>query len=1841
MAKASKLSMRDSPGSALVGSAGAQKRARPLAQRGKMPPHAFKATTLQVVHVRAGAADDEVAAGVGGGAMASVPLLAVAEFPRARDRRSSTRVVEGGGEGGDRRMEPQEKDFSEKSHGVAELPHRSETRLITSDDGTMPPTTHSTTHRRLSAGSSAATGADSAGLVLGMHIVHSTDAGYSHASDLEGTRRSAVDGGPPVREQRQSRDEYRAQGPPGEPRGAVDHARGPAGAGAWGLVAREQRGQAVGGARERPRRGALTISEMSVSQGGVWSALGEKGQGPMSSLADHRELDDTGNGASRDDNELSALSMSPIAPSPASSQRLQRRGAGTAGATTHSDVGCVGNATGARLIDAGWESVTADQYVGSPGCGVNASSLPYHGESILSSAPAEERNAAGEVLGVGSAAERIPSSLPEEEMVNHISSSVPEELAAQDPAAHSCRTSESGKNESENVKRQHDAGASARLTCRPAAAVREERSSRGERGKGHESEGSDDDAAGACQKHIDRPQTNLTAGETASQTGDEKMGLSLPSRDASHTSAGEESVEIHMAQPVTTPAKSMGVPASQDNSREAGSESASVSVSLPTSMLTDVSHPSQGGEAISGAASREGSTASTHGAAAVHGGAPQRNSSNGSKGKGAVRFACVSDTSGLQTDDPSRHGDSAGRGAAGTCAPLTNQSTRCRVWRYVPPAPTLGQLREEAEALNTAYLAKLRPREEIRLPLPEVVYSGPFYSRLQDVPRQEVRFAGRTFRIGSSHKSFLPEFSSLLALQPDAAPCGASARQPLGVTSAWVRGGVAGHGAHAHGHSDAEAGGARRGSFIYRPVRAPPSRKATERWLRAHARGKAGAAARLFETADMQIDSAGRLCFNPVGTDGDSDFAANTPLDDSAATGADSQGKRTQSGSKGASASRDSSAIIRELLDQRPPSPRYDESFLVAASYAPMSQGAAATGSESWSQESDASHFSHMVDSPVKCVSLKPSSARMKKSTPPAASKRAACVTLSDTAPAVPHAQAAEASLVECHVNSAAGADADAAESRQHAAPSAPKQAADAEGVGVGGVGGGRGAGSTGGGAAAGEHTGRGVEKQTAGAVAAEGGGYLLTLLSLEAQCESRRPNKALPALHPDPRVDAVRAICYVIQEEGRALLPRRTRGSIVCVPPGTTRHVLGLPPGIVCRLVHSELALYQELDDLLRDCDPDILVGFEVQQCSFGYVLDRAGHIGFPLDRSLSRCPMFRSVAEKRPDQYGQSQQSGIHICGREILNVWRICRNEIKLAMYTYPHVCEKVLNKRVPVYSYGSCHTWFEGTPPRAGAPPLSAREPAPAPGQVQGAGAGGKDSALDPAPALADAAVDDTAGASAALRPQTTIDVAGESECFTATLMQSAAAAPQNTASGAEKQHADADLHAQPRAAGGGAGDTAMAETGGTSMGVCAAGAEPGGGGGGVQGLEGVANAASGEASGGVQVEMGRRRHMRRVLSYHLERAENSLAILDAMELVGRTCELARVFGIDMFSVLSRGSQYRVESMLYRLARSQNYVLPSPSIQQRQAQPATECIPLVMEPMSAYYDSPVCVLDFRSLYPSVVIAYNLCYSTCLGKAGSQPDAEGHVKLGVTSFARPPGMLAAVQEDTFVTPNGVIYLQSHVREGVLPRLLREILSARVAVKKLMKEALRVNNMALYRALNARQFGLKLIANVTYGYTSAGFSGRMPCAELADSIVQTGRESLERAIRTVESMKKEWGARVVYGDTDSLFVELPGRSKEEAFRVGKQIAAYITAQNPPPMELELEKVYLPSMMVAKKRYVGYSYDAPSATPSLDPKGIEMVRRDGCALLSRVQEKCLRELFETNDLSRVKRFWV
>lgn len=179
----------------------------------------------------------------------------------------------------------------------------------------------------------------------------------------------------------------------------------------------------------------------------------------------------------------------------------------------------------------------------------------------------------------------------------------------------------------------------------------------------------------------------------------------------------------------------------------------------------------------------------------------------------------------------------------------------------------------------------------------------------------------------------------------------------------------------------------------------------------------------------------------------------------------------------------------------------------------------------------------------------------------------------------------------------------------------------------------------------------------------------------------------------------------------------------------------------------------------------------------------------------------------------------------------------------------------------------------------------------------------------------------------------------------------------------------------------------------------------------------------------------------------------------------------------------------------------------------------------------------------------------------------------------------MLKKLLDEELVTisPCSAAFVKSSVREGVLPRMLKEILDTRLMVKQSMK--IHKNDTALQRVLHSRQLGLKLIANVTYGYTAANFSGRMPCSEVGDSVVSKGRETLERAIRMVEA-NEEWACKVVYGDTDSLFVQVPGRSREEAFRIGEEIVAKVTDENPEPIKLKLEKVYQPCILQTKKRY-------------------------------------------------------
>jgi len=381
--------------------------------------------------------------------------------------------------------------------------------------------------------------------------------------------------------------------------------------------------------------------------------------------------------------------------------------------------------------------------------------------------------------------------------------------------------------------------------------------------------------------------------------------------------------------------------------------------------------------------------------------------------------------------------------------------------------------------------------------------------------------------------------------------------------------------------------------------------------------------------------------------------------------------------------------------------------------------------------------------------------------------------------------------------------------------------------------------------------------------------------------------------------------------------------------------------------------------------------------------------------------------------------------------------------------------------------------------------------------------------------------------------------------------------------------------------------------------------------------------------------GKPRNIHKVVDYFTSRMQMNLEILEANELIPRTSEQARLLGIDFSSVFSRGSQFKVESLMFRIAKPENLLLVSPSRKQVGQQNALECLPLVMEPQSDFYTSPVLVLDFQSLYPSVMIAYNYCYSTFLGRAVQW---RGRDKMGFMDYKRQPRLLELLKDKINISPNGMMYAKQEVRKSLLAKMLTEILETRVMVKTGMKAD--KDDKILQRLLNNRQLALKLIANVTYGYTSASFSGRMPCSEIADSIVQSGRETLEKAIALIHSVER-WGAEVVYGDTDSLFVHLKGRTRDQAFDIGEEIARAITEVNPRPVKLKFEKVYHPCVLLAKKRYVGFKYEHRNQKePEFDAKGIETVRRDGTPAEQKIEEKALKILFRTADLSQVKSYF-
>ena len=255
-------------------------------------------------------------------------------------------------------------------------------------------------------------------------------------------------------------------------------------------------------------------------------------------------------------------------------------------------------------------------------------------------------------------------------------------------------------------------------------------------------------------------------------------------------------------------------------------------------------------------------------------------------------------------------------------------------------------------------------------------------------------------------------------------------------------------------------------------------------------------------------------------------------------------------------------------------------------------------------------------------------------------------------------------------------------------------------------------------------------------------------------------------------------------------------------------------------------------------------------------------------------------------------------------------------------------------------------------------------------------------------------------------------------------------------------------------------------------------------------------------------------------------------------------------------------------------------------------------LVFEPEKGLYDKFILVMDFNSLYPSIIQEFNICFTTVDRSATSQNDKEEKIPE-----------IPATQ-----------------KPGILPKLIATLVNRRREVKKLMKDRhASAEQIALW---DTKQLALKLTANSMYGclgYTQSRFYAR-PLAMLTTF---KGREILQSTKRLAEDRRLQ----VIYGDTDSVMINTNTQSVSEALQVGHEFKRSVNSQYG-LLEIDIDNIFRRLLLHAKKKYAAINMVSVDGqyVDQLEVKGLDMRRREYCGLSKDVSQRLLNEILSGDD---------
>ncbi|BAV93237.1 DNA polymerase catalytic subunit [Equid alphaherpesvirus 4] len=373
-------------------------------------------------------------------------------------------------------------------------------------------------------------------------------------------------------------------------------------------------------------------------------------------------------------------------------------------------------------------------------------------------------------------------------------------------------------------------------------------------------------------------------------------------------------------------------------------------------------------------------------------------------------------------------------------------------------------------------------------------------------------------------------------------------------------------------------------------------------------------------------------------------------------------------------------------------------------------------------------------------------------------------------------------------------------------------------------------------------------------------------------------------------------------------------------------------------------------------------------------------------------------------------------------------------------------------------------------------------------------------------------------------------------------------------------------------------------------------------------------------------------------------------------------VAKLARITLTRVIFDGQQIRVYTCLLKLARERNFILPdnrrkfdyhgdavletsetsinsedhafdnnnnsdsingsqdgissSASLETGGGKPGTGRIvgyqgAKVLDPISGFHVDPVVVFDFASLYPSIIQAHNLCFTT--------------LALNEVDLA---GLQPCVDYSTFeVGDQKLFFVHAHIRESLLGILLRDWLAMRKAVRARIPTSTPEEAVLL----DKQQSAIKVICNSVYGFTGVA-NGLLPCLRIAATVTTIGRNMLLKTRDYVHYRwatrelletnfpgalnfrnNKPYSVRVIYGDTDSVFIKFVGLTYEGVSELGDSMSRQISADLfKAPIKLECEKTFQRLLLITKKKYIGVINGGIMLM-----KGVDLVRKNNCAFIN------------------------